>query len=186
LVDIVNDANRASAIIARIRALTKRSTSEKTLLSVKELIDDVLALVNHVATNAEVKITTSVPDSLRVTGDRIQLQQMLLNLVINAIEAMSDVEKGRRRMIIQGNIGELENSPAVVVSVQDNGHGFNSENAGRLFEPFVTTKPNGMGMGLGISRSIVEAHGGRLWARPNRGPGSLFCCALPLPPEEHE
>jgi PAS domain S-box-containing protein len=182
--DIVDDANRASAIIARIRSLTKRSTPEKILLSVKELIDDVLALANNAATNAAVKITTSVPDSLRITGDRIQLQQMLLNLVMNAIEAMSNVEEGSRTMIIEGKLGELENHPAVVVSVQDNGHGFNSENAARLFEPFFTTKPNGMGMGLGISRSIVEAHGGRLWAQPNRWPGSVFYCALPLPSED--
>jgi signal transduction histidine kinase len=180
LLDIVNDANRASAIIARIRSLTKRSTSERTLLSVKELIDDVLALTSHAATNAAVTITTSVPDSLRVMGDRIQLEQMLLNLVMNAIEAMSEVEDGKPTMIIQGSLGELENNPAVIVSVQDNGRGFNSESADRLFEAFFTTKPNGMGMGLGISRSIVEAHGGRLWARPNRGPGSIFCCALPL------
>jgi C4-dicarboxylate-specific signal transduction histidine kinase len=187
LQDIVQDANRASAIIARIRALTKGSTSEKTLLSVKELIDDVLALINHAAANAGVKITTSVPDSLRVSGDRVQLQQMLLNLVMNGIEAMNEVEKGSRTMIIQASLGELENNLAVIVSVQDNGRGFSLENAARLFEPFFTTKPNGMGMGLGISRSIAEAHGGRLWAQPNRGPGSIFSCALPLPSEDrHE
>jgi PAS domain S-box-containing protein len=180
LQDIVQDANRASAIIARIRALTKGSTSERILLSVKEMIDDVLALANHDATNAAVKITTSVPDSLRVTGDRIQLQQMLLNLVMNAIEAMRDVKEEKRMMTIQANGGELENKPAVVVSVQDNGDGFSSGDALRLFEPFFTTKPNGTGMGLGISRTIAEAHGGRLWAIQNTGPGATFCCALPL------
>jgi PAS domain S-box-containing protein len=180
LLDIVHDANRASAIIARIRALTKRSTSEKTSLSVKELVDDVLALANHAATNADVKITTSVPDSLRLAGDRIQLQQMLLNLVMNAIEAMRDVKEEKRMMTIQANGGELENKPAVVVSVQDNGDGFSSGDALRLFEPFFTTKPNGTGMGLGISRTIAEAHGGRLWAIQNNGPGATFCCALPL------
>ena len=184
LQDIVRDANRASAIIARIRALTKRSTSEKTLLSVKELIDDVLALAKQTAVEAAVKITTSEPDSLRVKGDRIQLQQMLLNLMMNAIEAMSDIEKARRTMIIQVSLGELENRPAVVVAVRDNGHGFKSEDADRMFEPFFTTKPDGMGMGLGISRSIVEAHRGRLWAEPNRGSGSVFRFILPLATED--
>jgi signal transduction histidine kinase len=179
LLDIVHDANRASAIIARIRGLTKRSTSEKTLLSVKELIDDVLVMANRAATNAGVKVTTSVPDSLRVAGERIQLQQMLLNLVMNAIEAMSNVEVAKRTMIIRGNPGELEKNPAVIVSVRDNGLGFSSENADRLFEPFFTTKPNGMGMGLGISRSIVESHGGRLWAKRNARGGATFYCAWP-------
>jgi PAS domain S-box-containing protein len=179
LLDIVHDANRASAIIARIRGLTKRSTSEKTLLSVKELIDDVLVMANRAATNAGVKVTTSVPDSLRVAGERIQLQQMLLNLVMNAIEAMSNVEVAKRTMIIRGNPGELEKNPAVIVSVRDNGLGFSSENANRLFEPFFTTKSNGMGMGLGISRSIVESHGGRLWAKRNARGGATFYCAWP-------
>jgi C4-dicarboxylate-specific signal transduction histidine kinase len=177
--DIVHDANRASAIIARIRGLTKRSTSEKTVLSVKELIDDVLAMANRAATNAGVEVTTSVPDSLRVAGERIQLQQMLLNLVMNAIEAMSNVEAAKRTMIIRGKPGELKKNPAVIISVRDNGQGFSSENADHLFEPFFTTKPNGMGMGLGISRSIIESHGGRLWAKRNARGGATFYCAWP-------
>jgi signal transduction histidine kinase len=104
---------------------------------------------------------------------------MLLNLVMNAIEAMSNVEVAKRTMIIRGNPGELEKNPAVIVSVRDNGLGFSSENANRLFEPFFTTKPNGMGMGLGISRSIVESHGGRLWAKRNARGGATFYCAWP-------
>lgn len=179
LLDIVNDANRASAIITRIRALTKRSTSEKTSLSVSDLVVDVLALAHHATIKARVTIKISVPARLRVPGDRIQLQQVLLNLVMNGIEAADKKDRNIRALRIHVALGELDDKPAVLISVRDNGCGVLSEDLERIFQPFFTTKTGGMGMGLGISRSIVEAHGGRLSVRQNSGAGATFSCALP-------
>jgi C4-dicarboxylate-specific signal transduction histidine kinase len=182
LLDIVNDANRASAIIARVRALAKRSTSETRSLSVKDLVTEVLTLAYHAALKTGVTIKTSLPARLRVTGDRIQLQQLLLNLVINGIDAMSPVDRKGKIMNIRAKRSEIENKPALVISVEDCGRGLGA-NEERIFEPFFTTKPEGMGMGLGISRSIAEAHGGRLWVTQNDGPGATFHCLLPLKSE---
>jgi C4-dicarboxylate-specific signal transduction histidine kinase len=180
LLDILNDAKRASAIINRIRALTKRSKPKKTSLSVKKLVIDVLAHADYAAVKAEVTIKTSVRTQLRVSGDQIQLQQMLLNLVMNGIEAMSDVDKKERTLSIRVKRGEVEGKPAAVISVQDGGPGLETKEVDRFFQPFFTTKRDGMGMGLGISRTIAEANGGRLWAIPNKAPGATFCCALPI------
>jgi C4-dicarboxylate-specific signal transduction histidine kinase len=180
LSDIVNDANRTSAIVARIRAMTKRTTLEKTLLQFRDVIADVLALAQRELAERRVQVRTELPADLpSVSGDRIQLQQVLLNLVMNGIEAMSDVEEARRVLTIGGQRGELADQPAVVIAVRDFGDGFSREDNERLFEAFYTTKPEGMGMGLRISRSIVEAHGGRLWATSNDGYGATFFCALP-------
>jgi len=114
-----------------------------------------------------------------VLGDRIQIQQVLLNLVMNGIEAMSAVAAKDRMLTVRTRCHEVDGLPGVVVSIQDAGVGLRQEDESRLFEAFYTTKPSGLGMGLAISRSIVEAHGGKLWAEPNDGPGATFCFSLP-------
>ena len=180
LTDIVNDANRASTIIARIRAMTTRALPGKTSLQLREVIGDVLALARRELAERRIEVRTELPEDLpRVFGDRVQLQQVLLNLVMNGIEAMSGVAGERRLLTIGGQRDGLDGSPSVRITVQDLGTGIEAENMENLFEAFYSTKPQGMGMGLRISRSIVEAHGGRLWAAPNAGPGAAFFFALP-------
>jgi C4-dicarboxylate-specific signal transduction histidine kinase len=182
LTDIVYDANRASAIIARIRRLAKDSVPEKTWLHVKDIVSDVLALAGRELTEHRINVETRLPQNLpRVAGDRVQLQQVVLNLVINAIEAMRAVPDARRILTIRGTHEHLGGSE-VRLEVEDLGIGFTPADAERLFEAFYTTKLHGMGMGLRISRSIVEAHGGRLWARGSTGTGASFYCVLPAQP----
>jgi C4-dicarboxylate-specific signal transduction histidine kinase len=181
LSDIVHDANRASDIITRVRAMTQRTTPEKASLQLRDVIADVLALAGRKLAERRIDVRTELPEDLpRVSGDRVQLQQLLLNLVMNGIEAMSGVEDERRILTIRGQRDELEGKPAVLITVQDFGGGFRLEDVDRLFDAFYITKAHGMGMGLRISRSIVEAHGGLLWATPNGGPGATFFSALPV------
>ena len=180
LSDIVNDANRASAIIGRIRAMTQRTLPEQTSLQLRDVIADVLALARRELAEHRIEVRTGLPEDLpRVSGDRVQLQQVLLNLVMNGIEAMRGVEDERRILTIAGQRDESAGQPSVRITVQDLGSGIEAENMEHLFEAFYSTKPHGMGMGLRISRSIVEAHGGRLWVAPNAGPGAAFFFALP-------
>ena len=179
LSDIVHDANRASDIITRIRAMTRRALPEKILLQLKDVIADVLALANRELTERRITVRTEFPENLPfVSGDRVQLQQVLLNLVMNSIEAMSDVADEQRVLTIRGMRDELAGHAAVRITVHDLGSGFRPEDSERLFESFYTTKLHGLGMGLRISRSIVEAHGGRLWATANDGPGATISCTL--------
>jgi PAS domain S-box-containing protein len=180
LSDILNDANRASSIVARIRAMTQHALLEKTSLQLRDVIADVLALARRELAEHRIEVRTELPEDLpRVSGDRIQLLQVLLNLVMNGIEAMSGVAEKRRVLTIGGQRDELASRSAVRISVQDLGGGIKPEKMKHIFEAFYPTKPQGMGMGLRISLSIVEAHGGRLWAAPNAGPGAAFFFALP-------
>ena len=180
LSDIVNDANRASAIIARIRAVMRKSAPESTPLQLKDVVTDVLALTQHKFTEHRIEVRTVLPEDLpSVSGDRVQLQQVLLNLVMNAIDAMSDMDEARRILTIGGQRDDLAGQPSVLIAVRDFGNGFSPEDNERLFDAFYTTKSNGMGMGLRISRSIAEAHGGRLWAQANADAGATFLLALP-------
>ena len=180
LADIVQDANRANAIVARVRAMTRRTPSEKAPLQLPAIVADVITLARHELDNHSIdvrtKMSTDLPD---VLGDRIQLQQVFLNLVINSIEAMAGVAEAQRILTISGEGGQLGEGPAAIITVHDNGSGFPPDAEQRIFEAFYTTKPHGMGMGLRISRSIVEAHGGRLWAKSARGMGTTFFCLLP-------
>jgi PAS domain S-box-containing protein len=170
--DIVRDGKRAGEVIARIRALTKRTSPPSEKLDVNETVREVLAIVGDEAKRKSVDIRTQFADGLSpVSGDRVQLQQVVLNLVMNGMEAMSSVgERARQLVITTRNI----DSDQVQVTVQDSGTGLDPNTIGRIFEPFYTTKSGGMGMGLSISRSIVQNHGGRLWATANDGPGTSF------------
>jgi PAS domain S-box-containing protein len=180
LSDIVHDANRTSAIVARIRALAKKSIPEKTSLQLGDVVADVLMLAQGILAERRIEVRTELDDDLpQVSGDRVQLQQVLLNLVMNGVEAMSGVQDERRILTIGVQRDELAGRPAIRITVRDLGCGFRPEDSERLFESFYTTKSHGMGLGLWISRSIVEAHGGRLWATLNDGPGATFSCALP-------
>src|SRR5580765_942263 len=169
---IVRDGNRASDVIRRIRALVQKGDTEKTLLDINEVIQEVVSLTHSEIQISGVVLKMNLAASLpRVSGDRIQLQQVILNLVMNGIEAMNTVTDRPREMIIRSSAHE---SDKVLVAVQDSGIGLDAQNLEKIFDTFYTTKSQGMGMGLAISRSIVENHGGRLWAVPNDGPGATF------------
>ena len=184
LTEIIEDADRASAVIARVRQLARKAPFERTLLNLKEVITDVFALARYESASRRVTIRTELPEELPlVLGDRVQLQQVLLNLVVNGMDEMDTVEESKRVLMICGRRETRDGMPGVLLSVQDSGTGLKPEEMDRLFEAFYTTKPHGMGIGLAISRSIIEAHSGRLWAEPNQGPGATFLFSLPAAPE---
>jgi hypothetical protein len=179
--DIVSDASRASDIITRVRALTKRSSSGLTELNVRELIDEALTLAKHSLNENGITVKTRLAeDAPAVHADRVQLQQVLLNLIVNAIDAMRGVPKERRILTISARLGKLDQMAAVLISIGDKGIGFTPKTADRMFDAFYTTKPDGMGMGLRISRSIIESSGGQLSARRNKGRGATFFFILPV------
>jgi len=183
LLDIVADGERAGAVIQRIRALASRSSSERVPLHLDELVADVVALSGAESRGRRVTIRTEMPPGLPVVrGDRVELQQVVLNLLVNGMEAMAAVDEGRRVLVIRGSSAMQNGIPAAMIRVEDHGTGLDAAQTDRLFEAFYTTKPHGMGMGLAISRSIIEAHGGRIWAEPNNGPGAAFCFTLPVSP----
>jgi PAS domain S-box-containing protein len=169
---IVRDGNRASDVIGRIRALVKKGDTEKALLDIDEVIQEVVSLTHSEIQKSGVVLKLNLASGLpRLLGDRIQLQQVILNLAMNGIEAMNTVTDRSREMFIRSSQNE---SDQVLVAVQDSGIGIDPQNLEKIFNAFYTTKSQGMGMGLAISRSIVENHGGRLWAVPNDGPGTTF------------
>ena len=176
LEEIVADGTRASAVVAQIRGFIKKAPAEKSKLDMNEVIQDVLTLADHELCENQVLLERQSTKALPlVLADRVQMQQVLLNLIMNAIEAMAEVTNRPRSLRVQSGI---DDSGDVLVAVRDSGTGLSSE-AHRLFTPFFTTKANGMGMGLSISRSLVESHGGRLWAEPNVPHGAIFCFTLP-------
>ena len=180
LADIVRDGERASAVIERVRGLAKRSSPQKVPLRLADVVADVVALAAAESATRKVAIAADVgPDVPEVLGDRVQLQQVLLNLLVNGMDAMSAVMEEERRLEIRGRLDRQDGSPAALLSVQDRGIGLEAGQLDSVFEAFYTTKPHGMGMGLAISRSIIEAHGGRLWAQSNHGPGATFAFSLP-------
>jgi PAS domain S-box-containing protein len=177
LKEIVADGTRASAIIARIRALIKKAPAEKTRLDINEVIGEVLAIMGHGFEENGIVLQSELAQALPpIHGDRVQLQQVLLNLIMNGVEAMSAVTDRPRSLWVQSQIDE---SGDVLVAVRDSGVGLGLD-ADSVFTPFFTTKANGMGMGLPISRSLIEAHGGRLWAMPNSPHGAVFSFTLPV------
>jgi len=159
-------------VIRRIRALVKKGDTEKTLLDINEVIQEVVSLTHSEIQKSGVVLKMNLACGLpRILGDRIQVQQVILNLVMNGVEAMNTVMDRPRDMLIRSSQYE---SDKVLVAVQDSGIGIDRQNLAKIFDTFYTTKSQGMGMGLAISRSIVENHGGRLWAVPNDGPGATF------------
>ena len=178
---IIRDARRAVDVVARVRALLKKSDVARMPLDLGQLIRDVLALVPREVARHRIVLQTSLASDLPpVLGDRIQLQQVVLNLLTNAIEAMRDVVDRRRELVIRARRHDVSHPEAgVLVAVQDAGVGFERASLDQLFEALYTTKPDGLGMGLSISRSIILSHGGRLWATPNADHGATFQFILP-------
>jgi PAS domain S-box-containing protein len=174
---IVGDADRVSDVVDRIGSLIKKTPPRKEVVDLNAAILEVTALTRSEAVKACVTVGTQLAGELpRIQCDRVQLQQVLLNLIVNAIQSMSGVEDGNRELHISTVSIEPE---GVCVAVRDTGHGLRPESLPRLFEPFYTTKPDGMGLGLSICRSIIEAHGGRLWATRCEPRGALFQFTIP-------
>jgi C4-dicarboxylate-specific signal transduction histidine kinase len=174
---IVRDSNRASEVIQRVRALVKKSDPQMVALDINDVIREAISLEQREMLNQRVSLRTELASALPpVLGDRVQLQQVVINLVMNALEAMAPVTDRPRDMLIRS---QRDDSNEVLVAVRDSGTGIDLENSKRLFNAFFTTKPTGMGMGLSISRSIIEAHGGRLWVSPNAEHGATFQFTLP-------
>ena len=169
--EIVRDGNRASEIIKRIRALLRKTETRKVALDINQTIQEVVLLIANEAASKRVTVHMDLGPGLpRVLGDRVQLQQVVLNLVLNGVEAITSVSDHPRDLFIRSS----EQSEGVLVTVRDTGVGLDHEDVEKIFDAFYTTKSQGLGMGLAISRSILEDHGGQLWAVPNDGPGTTF------------
>ena len=179
---VINDGNRASQVVRRVRALANKTDIEKVPLDLNNVVRDVIALVQRELSSHGVSLRTELAATLpMILGDRVQLQQVIINLVMNGIEAMQPVTDRQRELVIRSGQDETH---GVLLSVTDCGVGISAENANRLFSAFFTTKSSGLGMGLSICRSIVEAHGGRLSASGNEGPGATFQFVLPVHQED--
>ncbi len=178
---IARDGKRASEVIKRIRTFMKKGEPVRTRLNLNKLVQETVALAQPEFTRKKVSVRTDLsPDLPRVPADRVQVQQVLLNLVVNALDSMGSVA-GRQRVLHITT--DLPGPDAVHVAIRDNGAGIGPQEAPHLYDTFFTTKPDGLGMGLAICRSILEAHGGRLWETPNDGPGVTFQFTLPLQDE---
>ena len=175
---IVRDANRASEVIQRIRALAKRSEPQMLSLDINDVIREATLLVQREVLSHGVSLRTELSSALpHVLGDRIQLQQVVINLLINGVEAMASITDRPREILVRSQQHE---AGQVLVTVLDSGIGIDSQTAEKLFSAFFTTKASGMGMGLSISRSIIRAHGGRLWVSPNADHGAAFQFTVPI------
>ena len=176
LADIRKDDQRAGAVIDRMRSLLKQRKVEHSLLDLNVLADEVIALVRPEADSRKVRLALEPVSSLPpVSGDRVQLQQVLLNLLLNAMDAMDDSAPDDRRITVRVEAAGAQ----VEVAVSDTGHGIPADKLAQVFEPFFSSKPNGLGMGLAISRGIIEAHRWGLWAKNNEAGGATFTFTLP-------
>jgi PAS domain S-box-containing protein len=175
--DISDAGTRAGEIISRIRAFFRKAVPSKTPLDINQIIEEVLALTVAELKRHDICVETELTGGLaRVLGDRIELQQVVLNLIMNGVDAMASVKDRPRMLLIRS---QAHDPGSLSVAVQDSGMGLSPGIIDQVFERFFTTKPHGMGMGLSISRSIVEAHGGKLWPVPNHGQGAIFQFTLP-------
>jgi len=174
----IRDGNRASVVITRLRALFAKKDNATEPVNLNEVTQEVIALSSGELQRGRVMLRTEFADNLPpVTGDRVQLQQVILNLLLNALDAMSGMDDRPRPLVVR----TAQDDPhRVCVTVRDAGTGFPPQDADRLFDAFYTTKSDGMGIGLSVSRSIIESHGGRLWAAQNDGPGATFAFSIPL------
>jgi signal transduction histidine kinase len=174
---LVREGQRAGDVIARLRSLFQRRGSLRERLNLNDVVREVVAITRAEVQKGGAVIHTRMADDLPlVTGDRVQLQQLLLNLIMNAVEAMTEVHDRPREIVIGTRRGE---GTEVLVTVADSGIGLDPEGTEKIFDAFYTSKSMGMGMGLAIGRSIVEHHGGRLWAASNDGPGATFLFTIP-------
>jgi PAS domain S-box-containing protein len=181
---IGNDGHRAAELVQGIRAMFKNEGQKRVLVDVNELIREVLALVQSDLLERRISVFTFLSADLpQVMADRVQLQQVIMNLVTNAIDAMESITDRPQTLRVKS---EVRNGEAVLVAIEDSGTGIDPEKMDRLFDTFFTTKPHGMGMGLSICRSIIEAHNGRLWASAGAQYGSVFRFELPIKQEPAE
>jgi PAS domain S-box-containing protein len=181
---IIKDGTRAGAVLGRIRALFKKEALAKVWLDMNEVILELIGFVRDEATRHRISIRTDLtPDLPRVRGDRVQLQQVVLNLIMNGMDAMRGTNDRPKAILISSG---KENSREILIRVEDCGVGLSPEIAGQIFNPFFTTKPQGIGMGLSISRSIVESHEGRVWAAPGVSGGATFQFTLPIGSENRD
>jgi PAS domain S-box-containing protein len=177
LMRMIGDGKRASGIIQRIRALTKKTETQSAPVDLNNVISESVSLVSREVSSHRVALRVELMSGLpSVLGDGLQLQQVIINLIMNGIQAMASVDDRSCELTIRSRADE---TGQVLVSLQDSGVGIDPQNASRLFDAFFTTKPDGMGMGLSICRTIIDAHGGRLWASGNAGPGATFQFSLP-------
>jgi signal transduction histidine kinase len=178
---IVRDADRAKDIVSRIREHIKKTPPRKDRFDLNEAINEVIGMVQSSIDKNRVSVQTCLMDGLvLIRGDRVQLQQVILNLILNAVEAMSSVEEGERKLSIRA---EEDQTGGICVAVSDSGPGIDPAHLEQIFEPFYTTKTSGIGMGLSICRSIIDAHEGRLWADDNQPCGAAFQFTLPAAQE---
>ena len=178
LADIRKDDQRAGTVIDRMRALLKRHDLDTRPLDTGECVGDAAGLVQADAASRNVKLELEVPGDLPlVRGDRVHLQQVLLNLILNGMDALNGAAREDRRVTVSARFDGVK---TVEFAVRDTGHGIPEDKLAHVFDPFFTTKPNGMGMGLAISRTIIEAHGGRLWAENGADGGAVFRFTLPV------
>jgi C4-dicarboxylate-specific signal transduction histidine kinase len=180
---VINDGCRASEVIRRVRALAKKTDMEKTPLDINQVVHEAIPLVQRELVRHRVSLRTELGPALpKILGDRVQLQQVIINLLMNGIEAMESITDRPRELVVRSGQDEIGQ---VILSVTDRGIGISAETANRLFNAFFTTKLSGLGMGLSICRSIVEAHGGRMSASSNEAaPGATFQFILPLHRED--
>jgi two-component system, LuxR family, sensor kinase FixL len=175
--DILTDDKRAGDVIDRLRVLIKRGEFQRQPLDANQLIRDVLQLMNHELTGRSVRIVTDLtPGSLSVHGDRVQLQQVLLNLILNAVDSMSQPANNDRTLTLRSR--RMEDN-VIQISVSDTGHGIPPGDEDAIFESYYTTKPEGLGLGLSLSRSILTAHGGHLRVESHGSNGATFHCTIP-------
>jgi signal transduction histidine kinase len=174
---IVRDGTRAGEVIRRVRALAKKTDTKVALLNLNDVLSEALSFVQHELLSSRVALRVEHASALPVIlADKVQLQQVILNLVMNGIEAMQPITDRPRELVIRS---EQDDAQQVRVTVTDRGVGFSPDSAGQLFNTFFTTKSSGMGMGLSICRSIIELHGGRIWAVPNVARGATIQFTLP-------
>jgi C4-dicarboxylate-specific signal transduction histidine kinase len=174
---MIDDGNRASEVISRIRDMVRKSPPRRDALNINDTILEVLALLRIELSRNDITPCVGLSNDLPlVSGDRIQLQQVILNLIMNAIEAMGGTEASQRKLLVSST---KDGSNSVLVTIEDSGAGLDGESRDHLFEAFFTTKERGMGMGLAVSQTILQAHGGRLWATPNSSQGATFQFTLP-------
>ncbi|MCY1539388.1 Sensor histidine kinase TmoS [compost metagenome] len=179
---IIKDANRAADVLGRIRKLIRKAPPQCQPVDLNEAIREMVEFTHGPATKHGAQVQTQLAQDLPyIKGDRVELQQVLLNLIINALEAMESVDEGARQLWVNT---ALDNAGGVQVEVRDSGPGFAFESTEQVFVPFYTTKPTGLGMGLSICRSIIETHGGRLWASANQPRGAVVQFTLPAYPVE--